>query len=86
MVKVNIPVTGPDMNWIVGRLAKELVDRLPRYGFDARSTAFERRCDVEYHSNVYGPPSGTWPSKHRPVRTRRRPAGQFATQFDGHVC
>jgi hypothetical protein len=85
MVTVNIPVTGPDMNWIVGRLAKELVDRLPRYGFDARINAFERRCDVEYHSNVYFPPSGRGRKAiglfaHDDGRPR-----QFAAKYDGHV-
>jgi hypothetical protein len=83
-MRVNIPVTGPDMNWIVGRLAKELVARLPRYGFDAQINR-ETPADIEYHSNVYGPPKG-----HGRVaiglfaHDDGRP-GRYARLFDGQV-
>lgn len=84
MIRVNIPVTGPDLNWIVGRLAKELVLRLPAYGFDA---VINRRgpCDIEYHANVYGEPSGEGRFNigmfaHDDGRPKRH-----AMAFDGHV-
>lgn len=84
MLKVNIPVTGPDMNWIVGRLAKELVDRLPAYGFDAKINR-QGPCDIEYHANVYGSPSGD--AKFNIgmfAHDDGRPA-RFANMYNGHV-
>ncbi len=84
MTRVNIPVTGPDMDWIVGRLAKELVDRLPRYGFDAQINR-TTPADIEYHSNVYGPPKGTGRvSIGLFAHDDGRPA-RFAHLFDGQV-
>jgi hypothetical protein len=84
MIRVNIPVTAPDMNWIVGRLAKELVARLPKYGFDAQINRSEP-AGVEYHSNVYGPPKGTGRVNIGMFAHDDGRPHQFATKFDGHV-
>lgn len=88
MITVNIPVTEPDMHWIVGRLAKELVKHLPKYGFDAQINAgvhTGRRCDIEYHSNVYFPPSGRGKINIGLfAHDDGRPA-QFAAKYHGHV-
>jgi glycosyltransferase involved in cell wall biosynthesis len=80
-VKVNIFVTQPDMSWIVGRYAKELVARLPQFGIEARINDPRWLHDLEFHANTYMPPS-------------RRPAvGLFAhdrfhlaPHFDGHIA
>lgn len=80
MIRVNIRVTEPDMNWIVGRYAKELVKRLPAYGYDAAINDYAR-TDLEYHANTY-------------LMPKRRPAiGLFAhdrfglaPHFDGHIA
>lgn len=58
MKTVNVIVTEPDLDWIVGRLARELVDRLPAYGFDAVINGIGK-FDVEYHGNAYFAPRGT---------------------------
>lgn len=79
-MRVNIRVTEPDMAWIVGRYARELVTYLPRYGVEARINDATMR-DLEFHANTYFPPS-------------RRPAvGLFAhnrfnlaPEFDGHIA
>ena len=84
ILTVNIPVTGPDLNWIVGRLAKELVDRLPAYGFDAKINR-RGRCDIEYHSNVYGPPSGNGRVNVGMFAHDDGRPGRYAKLFDGHV-
>lgn len=79
-MKINIRVTDPDMDWIVGRYAKELVKFLPEFGIDAAINERGYR-DLEYHANTYFPPI-------------RRPAiGLFAhdrfhlaPHFDGHIA
>ena len=79
-MKVNIRVTENDKPWIVGRYARELVERLPQFGVEARINDASYR-DLEYHANTYFKPS-------------RRPAvGLFAhnrfelaPEFDGHIA
>jgi hypothetical protein len=55
MLRVNIVVKQPDLPWIAGRLARELVDRLPAFGLDAQINR-EDRPDLDYHQIVYGRP------------------------------
>lgn len=81
-MRVNIAVSGPDLNWIAGRLARELVARLPKYGVHA--TINGPQVDLEYEQIVYGPP------------VRRPAVGLFthgehraaanAKHYDGHIC
>jgi hypothetical protein len=54
-VRVNVVVTPPDLPWIGGRLARELVARLPQYGIDA--TINGPKADLEYQQFVYGFPT-----------------------------
>lgn len=84
MNTVNIVVTEADKPWIVGRIANELVDRLPRFGFLACINGRQGKFDIEYHANVYSAPKGTG----------RINLGLFAQEdhhtkwiptFDGHV-
>lgn len=57
-MRVNIAVGSSDMNWIAGRLARELVDRLPKYGVDAQVNG-KTPADLTYQQIVYG-----WPDVH----------------------
>lgn len=58
MKTVNITVTSGDMDWICGRLARELVTHLPKFGFKAVING-NGHFDVEYASNAYAAPKGT---------------------------
>lgn len=71
-MRVNIVVGGADMNWIAGRLARELVQRLPHYGISAQIND-PGLCDLEYQQIVYGPPT-------------RRPAVGLFTHDDGRAA
>lgn len=81
-MRVNIMVGGADLNWIAGRLARELVERLPHYGIQAAINA-PNYTDLEYQQIVYGPP------------TRRPAVGLFTHDsaratintpyYDGHI-
>jgi len=84
MITVNIPVTGPDMSWIVGRLAKELVKRLPAYGFDAQINRVGP-CDIEYHSNVYSAPTGFGRVNVGLFAHNDGRPGRYCASFHGHV-
>lgn len=55
-MRVNIVVGSADANWIAGRLARELVARLPQHGIAARINVPED-ADVEFHQIVYGVPN-----------------------------
>lgn len=81
-MKVNIVVGSADLNWIAGRLARELVARLPSYGIEAVINGGE--ADLEYQQIVYGAPT-------------RRPAvglfthgvdrvARFTKEYDGHIA
>lgn len=81
-MRVNIVVGGADAGWIWGRLATELVDRLPAYGVDAvlnQST----RADLNYEL-VYGAPS-VRPAVGFFTHGDFRPKN-YAREYDGHVC
>jgi hypothetical protein len=77
---VNIRVTGPDMNWIVGRYAKELVARLPQFGIDAVINDV-KRGDLEYHANTY-----MTPNRHPAIGLFAHDRFQLAPAFDGHIA
>lgn len=53
-MRVNVAIGSADWNWIGGRLTRELVARLPRYGIEA--TVNGPQADLEYYQFVYGPP------------------------------
>src|SRR6185295_8277130 len=82
-MRVNIMVSAADVDWIAGRLARELVDRLPNYGIQAAINA-PGYTDLEYQQIVYGPP------------TRRPAVGLFTHDdaraakntifYDGHIA
>lgn len=82
-VKLNIVVGDTDMQWVGGRLARELVARLPQYGFDAAINSPDG-ASLHYEQIVYSAP-------------QRRPAvglfthgsfrpHKFALAFDGHIA
>lgn len=71
-MRVNIVVGGADLNWIAGRLANELVDRLPQFGIDAAIND-PSYSDLEYQQIVYGQPT-------------RRPAVGLFTHGNGRVA
>lgn len=84
---VDIVVTEPDLPWIGGRFARELVARLPAYGVDARLNssplASDWRPDLTYHQIVYGEPQlrpAVGLFTHGEFRPRR-----FAGDYDGHI-
>lgn len=84
-MKVNIHVGTADLNWIAGRLARELEARLPAYGVEAHINW--PQADLHYEQIVYG----------RPARVRDIPAvGLFthgadraannAHAYQGHIA
>lgn len=81
-MKVNIVVGSADLNWIAGRLARELVDRLPSYGVEAVINGGP--ADLEYQQIVYGAPSSR-PAvglfTHGVDRVAR-----FTKEYDGHIA
>lgn len=82
---VNIVVREPDMHWIAGRLARELVARLPKYGVDAAINSAER-ADLHYHQIVYGKPQ---PSSAPVVGLFTHGEGRAADNapfYQGHVA
>lgn len=68
------------MNWIVGRYAKELVARLPKFGIDAAINN-PRYTDLEYHANTY-----FGPSRHPAVGLFAHDRFPLAPLFDGHIA
>ena len=81
-MRVNIIVTPPDLNWIAGRFARELVARLPKHGIEARINE-SRGADLEYQQIVYGPPV-TRPAVGLFTHGRDRPI-RFAMEYDGCI-
>lgn len=81
-MRVNIVVTAPDLPWIAGRLARELVARLPRYGVEA--TINGGVADIEYQQIVYGPPS-TRPAVGMFTHGQDRPL-RFGASYDGQIA
>jgi hypothetical protein len=79
-MRVNIRVTDNDMNWIVGRYAKELVKHLPKYGVEAAINHFQG-ADLEYHANTY-----FRPSKRPAVGLFAHNRFELAPHFDGHIA
>ncbi len=78
---VNIVVGTTDLQWIGGRLARELVARLPRFGIEA--TLNDERADFDYHQIVYGEPErrpAIGMFTHGDFRPHR-----FASAYDGHL-
>lgn len=55
-MRVNIVVGGADLQWIAGKLARELVNRLPAHGIHATING-KGKYDLEYQQIVYGPPT-----------------------------
>lgn len=82
-LKVNIAIGDPDLNWIAGRFARELVARLPTYGVEAFINDTVRGHALEFQSIVYGPPTRR-PAvgffTHGDFRPRR-----YARDYDGHI-
>ena len=79
-MRVNIKVTGPDLSWIVGRYAKELVARLPQFGVIAEINA-TGPTDLEYHANTYSLPTC------RPaIGLFAHNRFEMAPHFDGHIA
>jgi hypothetical protein len=81
-VKVNIVVGGADMNWIAGRLARELIARLPAYGVEA--TINGPRADLEYQQIVYSAPT-TLPAVGLFTHGEER-AHRFTPCYNGHIA
>lgn len=86
-MRVNIVVRAPDLPWIAGRLARELVARLPFYEIEAVING-TGKFDVEYQQIVYGPPNPAGPHTrkvglftHGEVR-----ASCNAHYYDGHIA
>jgi glycosyltransferase involved in cell wall biosynthesis len=81
-VRVNIVMGNADMKWIAGRLARELVARLPAYGIEA--TINGSQADLEYQQIVYGMPNSR-PAvglfTHGEDRARAN-----AQHYDGHIA
>ena len=84
MPSVNLIVTEGDWPWIVGRLVRELKDRLPAHGFDAVING-RGKFDVEYHGNAYFSPRGTGRAN---VALFAQEDGHMkhVPSFDGHVA
>lgn len=80
MKRVNIRVTEPDMNWIVGRYAQELVTHLPVFGIDAAINDF-KRTDLEFHANTY-----MAPMRHPAIGLFAHNRWELAPKFDGHIA
>lgn len=82
-MRVNVVVIPPDLNWIGGRLARELCTRIKQYDIDAvinRGDSF----DVEYQQFVYGAPI------HRPsvgvfTHGQHRPM-VYGPHYDGAIA
>jgi hypothetical protein len=85
MLKVNIRVGGADMNWIAGRLARELEARLPKYGVEA--TINGHHGDLEYQQIVYGPPAYHQGTKYVGLFTHGEERARANTaHYDGHIA
>jgi hypothetical protein len=81
-VRVNIVLADGDVNWLAGRLARELVAALPRYEVEA--TINGGPADLEYQQIVYGPPTRR-PAVGLFTHGTVRPA-HFAKCYDGHIA
>lgn len=82
-MRVNVVVRTPDMNWIAGRLARELVARLPAYGIDARINRTDG-YDLEYQQIVYGAPAGR-PAVGLFTHGEDR-AARYTPYYNGHIA
>lgn len=81
-MRVNIVVGSADMNWIGGRLARELAARLPTYGIQAVINGSSG--DLQYQQIVYGPPTcrpAIGMFTHGEDRPRR-----FGMDYDGQIA
>jgi hypothetical protein len=81
-MRVNIVVARGDIEWICGRMARELAARLPTFGISASING--EPGDLEYQQVVYGPPL-TRPAIGLFTHGRERPY-QFGKDYDGAVC
>lgn len=84
-MRVNIVVREPDLPWIAGRLARELVARLPFYEVDAviNGTGV---FDIEYQQIVYGPPQGYALKKVGLFTHGEGRAATFTPCYHGHIA
>lgn len=80
-MRVNIIVALGDMEWICGRMARELAPRLSAHGIEAVING--TGGDLEYQQVVYGPPL-TRPAVGLFTHGKDRPL-RFATAYDGQV-
>lgn len=82
-MRVNIVVSSADASWLAGRLARELVARLPAFGIEAavNNSAYS---DLEYHQIVYGKPA-TRPAVGMFTHGAERPK-QLGEAFDGQIA
>lgn len=80
-MRVNIIVGSADQGWIIGRMARELVTRLPRY--DVTATINGKQADLEHHPVVYGEPNSR-PATGMFTHGSFRPH-KFAKSYDGHI-
>lgn len=78
---VNIKVIDADMNWIAGRLARELSARLPKYGIKAAINS--RTATFDYHQIVYGEPERR-PAIGMFTHGKDRPL-KFGPSYDGQI-
>lgn len=82
---VNIVVGAADLPWIAGRLARELVRRLPAYGWQAGING-PAGAHVEYQQIVYGPPTGTGVKSVGLFTHGEDRAAQWTRAYDGHIA
>lgn len=82
-MRVNIVLGGGDMNWIAGRLARELVARLPEHGISAALND-PAGADVEFHQIVYGEPE-TRPAIGMFTHGDFRPT-RYGPLYDGQIA
>lgn len=82
-MRVNIVLGNGDTQWIGGRMARELVARLPAYGIDAAINT-PGGADLTYHQIVYGEPDAS-PSVGLFTHGADRPT-KHGIEYDGQIC
>lgn len=82
-MKLNIIVGSADLPWIAGRLARELVNRLPAYGVRAAINK-PNGADMDFHQIIYGAPDRR-PAVGMFTHGDFRPL-RYGSSFDAVVC
>ncbi len=82
-MRVNIVIGSSDISWIAGRLARELVARLPAFGIEAAINQ-PKYEDLEYHQIVYSEPQKR-PAVGMFTHGELRPK-KFGKAFNGQIA